>query len=173
MQDFIFALQNFVTTLPDAVQFLGVVVIGLIPFVESHLGSVIGIAAGVPMPLAVLAATLGNVLSVLAFVYAGAKIRSAFRRGRPAPEADGFGGAGEDASGGKPSRVVANMKRFGVPGASLIGPVLLPSQFTSSALVGAGAHRGTVVAWTLVAVVLWGIVSGGAAAGLFNATGLV
>ena len=65
------------------------------------------------------------------------------------------------------------MKRFGVPGASLIGPVLLPSQFTSSALVGAGAHRGTVVAWTLVAVVLWGIVSGGAAAGLFNATGLV
>ena len=56
MQDFIVNLQNFVTGLPEAVQFLGVVAIGLIPFVESHLGSAIGIAAGVPIPLAVLAA---------------------------------------------------------------------------------------------------------------------
>lgn len=164
MQDFIAALQNFVTSMPEAAQFLGVVAIGLIPFVESHLGSVIGVAAGVPMPLAVLAATVGNTLSVLAFVYAGAKIRSFFRRG----------GAGDGQSGSRrASRVKRNMERFGVPGASLIGPALLPSQFTSSALVGAGANRGTVVTWTLVAVVLWGVVSGATAAGLFGAAGIV
>lgn len=167
MQDFIFTLQNFVTSMPEAVQFLGVVIIGLIPFVESHLGSVIGVAAGVPMPLAVLAATVGNTLSVLAFVYAGAKIRAAFRRGRGKPEKR------EGREGRGTSRVKENMERFGVPGASLIGPVLLPSQFTSTALVGAGANRGTVVTWTLVAVVLWGVVSGALAAGLFNAAGIV
>lgn len=164
MQDFIVNLQNFVTGLPEAVQFLGVFLIGLIPFVESHLGSVIGVAAGVPMPLAVLAATVGNTISVLAFVFVGAKVRGAFRRGRA--------GAGEKREGRGRSRVKENMERFGVLGASLIGPVLLPSQFTSTALVGAGAHRGAVVAWTLVAVVLWGVISGGAAAGLFGATGL-
>ena len=65
------------------------------------------------------------------------------------------------------------MARFGVPGASLIGPVLLPTQFTSTALVGAGAKRGTVVTWTVVAVVLWGIVTGGTAAGLFNLAGII
>ncbi|MFD5869106.1 hypothetical protein ACFWGD_10940 [Corynebacterium sp. NPDC060344] len=167
MQDFIATLQNFVATMPDAVQFLGVAVIGLIPFVESHLGSVIGVAAGVPMPLAVLAATVGNTLSVLAFVYAGSTVRAAFRRRRGASEQP------EPGESRGSSRVLDNMKRFGVPGASLIGPVLLPSQFTSSALVGAGAHRGTVVAWTLVAVVVWGVVSGAMAAGLFNAAGIV
>lgn len=165
MQDFIIDLQNFVTSLPEPVQFLGVFLVGLIPFVESHLGSVIGIAAGVPVPLAVLAATAGNVVSVLAFVYVGATVRGAFRRGR-----DGARDARRDRGR---SRVRENMERFGVPGASLIGPVVLPSQFTSTALVGAGARRGTVVAWTLVAVVLWGVVSGGAAAGLFGAAGLI
>lgn len=175
MQDFIVTLQTFVTSLPDAVQFLGVFVIGLIPFVESHLGSVIGIAAGVPAPLAVLAATAGNTLSVLAFVYVGSMVRRAFRRRRPTSDAAQTRAVAESgaAAGGRSSRVVANMKRFGVPGASLIGPVVLPSQFTSVALVGAGANRGTVVAWTLVAVVLWGIVSGGMAAGLFSAAGVV
>ena len=167
MQDFIVNLQNFVTGLPEAVQFLGVVAIGLIPFVESHLGSAIGIAAGVPIPLAVLAAIVGNILSVLAFVYVGTSIRGAFRRGRGTPEKR----EGRESRGS--SRVKENMERFGVPGASLIGPVLLPSQFTSTALVGAGANRGTVVTWTLVAVVLWGVVSGAMAAGLFNAAGIV
>lgn len=167
MQDFIVNLQNFVTGLPEAVQFLGVVAIGLIPFVESHLGSAIGIAAGVPIPLAVLAAIVGNILSVLAFVYVGAKVRGAFRRGRGTPEKR----EGRESRGS--SRVKENMARFGVPGACLIGPVLLPTQFTSTALVGAGAKRGTVVTWTVVAVVLWGIVTGGTAAGLFNLAGII
>ena len=35
------------------------------------------------------------------------------------------------------------------------------------------ANRGAVVTWTLVAVVLWGVVSGAMAAGLFNAAGIV
>ncbi|AKK09107.1 hypothetical protein HCH15_10125 [Corynebacterium testudinoris] len=157
-------LQNFVSSLPDAVQFLGVFLIGFIPFIESHAGSIIGIAAGVPIPVAVLAATLGNVLSVLAFVFVGDQIRRAVRGSRP---------NAASAEGKRASRAVENMKRFGVPGASLIGPALLPSQFTSTALVGAGAKRSTVVAWTLVAVVLWGVFSGAVAAGLFHAVGVV
>lgn len=172
MQTVIANLQQFVTALPEAIQFLGVFLIGLIPFVESHLGSVIGVAAGVPMPVAVLAAVAGNTVSVLGFVYAGSKMRAAFRRGREHEGAASPEAADAARRGRRNERVRENMRRFGVPGASLIGPALLPSQFTSSALVGAGAHRGTVVIWTLVAVVLWGVLSGGVAAGLFGMAGI-
>ena len=45
--------------------------------------------------------------------------------------------------------------RFGVPGASILGPLAIPTQFTAAMLVAAGTPRGWVLLWQAVAIVLW------------------
>lgn len=45
--------------------------------------------------------------------------------------------------------------RSGVPGASILGPLALPTQFTSAVLVSTGVAKGWVLLWQGVAIVLW------------------
>ena len=45
--------------------------------------------------------------------------------------------------------------RFGVPGASILGPLAIPTQFTAAMLVAAGTPRGWVLLWQAVAIVIW------------------
>lgn len=45
--------------------------------------------------------------------------------------------------------------RFGVPGASLLGPIALPTMLTAAFLVGSGIPRRRVIFWQVVAIVLW------------------
>ena len=175
MQNVVATIQSFVLGLPEPVQFLGVAVAGLIPFIESYGASTIGIAAGVPIPLAVTAGIFGNVASVLLVVYGISGIR-----GRVTARRAVTAGAGADPAAtstnrgaGKQSRVVENIRRFGVPGASLLGPLVLPTQLTSAAMVGAGANRTVVAVWTSIAAALWGLAIGLGAAGLFSATGVI
>lgn len=173
MDTFFLTIQDFVLGLPDAVQFLGVAGVGTIPFIESYGAATIGIAAGIPIPVAVIAAILGNIASVLLVVFgiAGLRTRAAGGRGAPGSDDEAAGGSGTDP--GKRGRVAENVRRIGVPGASLLGPVVLPSQFTSAAMVGIGADRTSVAVWTSIAVALWGLVIGLAAAGLFSAAGVI
>lgn len=165
MESLFQTVQEFVFGMPDPVQFLGVTAVGAIPFVESYGASTIGIAAGVPIPLAVAAAITGNLLSVLLVVYGIASIRHRATAGRGDP--------GTEPGDGKRGRIARNVRRFGVPGASLLGPLVLPTQFTSAAMVGAGANRNAVFAWTSVAVVVWGLAIGLASAGLLSVAGLI
>ncbi|CPU66820.1 Uncharacterised protein [Mycobacteroides abscessus] len=50
--------------------------------------------------------------------------------------------------------------RYGVPGVSLLGPLLLPSHVTAAAMVGFGAPRARVFTWGVVAVAAWALVLG-------------
>ena len=170
MENFFLTIQDFVLGLPDAIQFLGVVAVGAIPFIESYGAATIGIAAGIPIPVAVAAAIIGNVASVLLVVFGIAGIRSRATSGRPTGPGRETGARGGD---GKRGKVAATVRRVGVPGASLLGPLVLPSQFTSAAMVGIGADRRAVAAWTSLAVALWGLAIGLAAAGLFSAAGVI
>lgn len=168
MDSFFLTIQDFVLGLPEAIQFLGVAAVGTIPFIESYGAATIGIAAGIPIPVAVIAAIIGNIASVLLVVFGIAGIRNRATGRHDAPV------AGVDETGaGKRGKVAANVRRIGVPGVSLLGPILLPSQFTSAAMVGIGASRTAVAAWTSIAVALWGLAIGLAAAGLFSAAGVI
>lgn len=168
MESFFLTIQDFVLGLPDPVQFLGVAAVGTIPFVESYGAATIGIAAGVTIPLAVLAAIIGNAASVFLVVYGISRVRGAVTSGGDTD------GATEPASAtGRRGRIARIVRRFGVPGASLLGPVVLPSQITSAAMVSFGANRHVVMLWTAIAVALWGVAIGLAAAGLFSAAGVI
>jgi hypothetical protein len=45
--------------------------------------------------------------------------------------------------------------RFGVPGASILGPLAIPTQITSAILVAGGTPKGWILLWQAVAIVFW------------------
>ena len=46
-------------------------------------------------------------------------------------------------------------ERFGVPGVSLLGPLLLPTQFTATMLVATGIGKARVLVWQAIAILGW------------------
>lgn len=47
------------------------------------------------------------------------------------------------------------MVRFGVPGASILAPLALPTMLTAAFFVGSGVPKQWVILWQVVAIVLW------------------
>jgi len=146
----------------DAVwQWLALLVGGAVPFVESYGAAAIGVVVGVPFVVAVAAGVVGNVVSMVAVVTAGDALRRRIRAGREPREPSA-----------RQEKLRRRLDRFGVPGVSLLGQTLLPSQITSGALVAFGADRRQVIVWQVVSIVLWGLAFGGlAAAGLYAVQG--
>lgn len=146
-------LAQFTQSLPEVVQWAGVALVSAIPFVESYLGSAIGVVAGINPVVAVAAAVVGNIVSMLAVVYGADAIRGrVLAKREPVEETP------------RRKRVRRMFDRFGVPGVSLLGQWMLPSQITSGMMVSFGASRNAVVVWQLVSIVLWGIAFGTLAA---------
>lgn len=148
MQD---ALVDFTQSLPLWLQWAGVMLAAAIPFIESYFGTLIGAIAGVPVPIAVLAAVVGNVISMLVFVFlADAGRRKVLaRRGADAET---------DAPSPRRQKVKRMFDRFGVPGVSLLGQTVLPSQITSGMMVSFGANRNAVIFWQVISIIIWAIV---------------
>ena len=144
------SIQNFADSFPDWLQWAGVLLVSAIPFVESYFGAVIGVAIGLHPVVAILVAVIGNVISMLAFVYGAGAIRDKATKNKD-----------KDA---EPSQKRQRLKRmfdkFGVPGVSLLGQTLLPSQITSMAMVGFGANRNIVAFWQVISIILWGVLFG-------------
>jgi hypothetical protein len=60
------------------------------------------------------------------------------------------------------------LDRFGVPGASLLAPLALPTHFTAATLIAAGVSTGRVIFWQAVAIVFWAALVTAAALGLLT-----
>ncbi|MEV7649193.1 hypothetical protein [Arthrobacter sp. NPDC089319] len=143
------ALQDFTASLPTVLQWVGVVLAAAIPFVESYFGSVIGVLAGINPLIAVVAAIVGNVVSMLVFVLSAhnmrAKVVSSKEAREPSPRRE---------------KLRKQFDKYGVAGVSLLGQTILPSQITSAAMVSFGASRNAVILWQIVSITLWGAAFG-------------
>lgn len=164
-------LQSMLAQVPELVQPLIIALAGAIPFVEGELASTLGVWAGLNPFVAFFAAAIGNFLCVLGVVVVSSRAREAVvaRRARNASatvDASGAGGVAVleevelDEFNAKPEskgrqRFKKFLVRFGVPGASILGPLALPTQFTSAMLVASGVNKGWVLLWQAVAIVLW------------------
>ncbi|MGC2939463.1 MULTISPECIES: hypothetical protein [unclassified Brevibacterium] len=142
------SIQNFAASFPDWLQWVGVMLASAIPFVESYFGAVIGVAIGLHPVIAILVAVIGNVVSMLIFVYGAGAIRDKATKNKEVEEKP------------KRQRLKRMFDKFGVPGVSLLGQTLLPSQITSSAMVGFGANRNVVALWQVISIILWGVLFG-------------
>ncbi|GAA4508599.1 hypothetical protein [Brevibacterium yomogidense] len=165
-------LFTFAESFPTALQWLAVMLIGAIPFVESYGGAVLGVLTGVPAPVAILAAIIGNVAAMALTVWIAGAVREkavAKRRARASVPSDAtirVDAAGEpgDADQAAPSKGKQRLRRmfdrYGVPGVSILGQSVLPSHITAPTLVGFGASRGSVIVWQTVGIIAWGVLFG-------------
>ncbi|GGR24564.1 hypothetical protein GCM10010196_18000 [Agromyces mediolanus] len=148
--DMIDALQDFAGSLPAYLQWLGVMLVAAIPFVESYFGSVVGVLIGLPPAVAIGVAVIGNVVSMLVFVLTAHGVRSKVVAGKQqAPE-----------ESPRREKLRRAFDKYGVAGVSIVGQTILPSQITSAAMVSFGASRNAVIFWQIVSIVLWGVVFG-------------
>ncbi|MFW7415089.1 hypothetical protein [Demequina sp. SO4-18] len=148
-------LQDFATSFPAWAQWFAIALISAIPFVESYGGSIVGVLMGLHPAIAIAAAVVGNVVSMLAVVFGAHAVR---RRT-----------VGDEQLSPRRARLRTMFDRYGVPGVSLLGQTVLPSQITSGAMVGFGASRTAVAWWQVLSIIAWGVASGLLAAGLIGA----
>lgn len=171
-------IQEWVAQVPELVQPLIVALAGAIPFIEGEGAATIGIVGGINPVIAAIAAIIGNFLCVTAVVLLTARARSAVTsRTRARAEAStvpatAVGGdpnfpsapqapanapaAGETGrTSARQQKFQRAFERYGVPGVSLLGPLLLPTQFTASMLAAAGIAKARILLWQGVAIVAW------------------
>lgn len=140
-------LQQFVEATHPIWQWLVLMVVSAIPFVESYFGSALGVVAGVNPVIAIVASIIGNALSMLLLVTFGEKIRK-WRKADEKPD-------------GKRTQKIKNLfNKYGVIGVSLLGQTFLPSQITSMAMVTFGAPKKKVIFWQVISIILWGVTFG-------------
>lgn len=163
VEELIRNFQELVAQVPELVQPFVVMLAAAVPFIEGEVASLIGVLGGVHPIVAGLAAAGGNFLCVLVVVLLSSQARGAVIRSRSrasvATEGSDTAVAVETITDKPESKGRQRFKkwlvRFGVPGASILGPLAIPTQFTSALLVAGGTPRGWVLLWQGVAIVLW------------------
>lgn len=163
IQDLVANFQSLVGQVPELVQPFVVMLAATIPFIEGEGAAPIGVIGGIPPIVAGIAAAIGNFVAVLVVVLVSSRARVAVvarvgAGGVPVDETVETVGTGKPESKGR-QRFKRWLVRFGVPGASLLAPLAIPSHFTAAMLVAAGIPRARVLLWQAIAIVAWTILT--------------
>lgn len=146
VSDLVLGFQGLVSDVPEFVQPLIVALAGAVPFIEGEGAAAIGIIGGIHPVVAAIAGAVGNLICVAIVVLATSRVRTAVttRRGPAAKPPTA-----------RREKFEKAYHRYGTPGVSLLGPLLLPTQFTAAALTSTGVPPLRVIAWQAAAIVLW------------------
>ncbi|MBG6053995.1 hypothetical protein IWX81_000385 [Salinibacterium sp. CAN_S4] len=178
-------LRSLIEQVPDILQPVIVAVAGAIPYIEGEGAAAFGIIAGINPVVAAIAGATGNILCVLGVVFLGSLIRGSVVTRRaakpalvaagghelPAVEPDSLDAKPNGRSKGR-ARLRRWMVRFGVPGASILAPLALPTMLTAAFFVSTGVPKGWVMLWQIVAIVLWTSAIAIVASGILGLLGL-
>ncbi len=167
IEQLVTSFQEVVAQVPEILQPFIVLLAAAVPVIEGEGGTVVGILGGIHPVLAGVAAATGNFLSVLAVVTVTSRARTAVVDRRLVAVGAGTGEGRHTAPDAAPETAAVQPEskgrrrfkrwvvRFGVPGASILGPLAVPTQVTSAILVGSGTPRRWVLLWQAVAIVIW------------------
>lgn len=160
--------QNLVAQVPELVQPLIVALAGAVPFIEGEGAAAIGILGGINPVIAAISGIVGNFVcvAVLVFLSSGARTaivnrRNAKLQARESVLVTEGGAAGADAAASaipespRKTKFLRALDKYGVPGVSLLGPLLLPTQFTATMLASVGVARARILFWQGLAIVGW------------------
>lgn len=159
MNDAVTWLEVLLNDIHPAGQFLAVGLIAIVPFLESYVGAMVGTMAGLPVPLALGAAIVGNLLALLIAVELGSRLSARLATTR------------SDRRTERHQKIVDRVDRWGVPAASLIGPLVMAISVTAFAMAAMGLNRRQVVLWQTVSIVAWGALFAAFGAGIFAMLG--
>ncbi|MFS0712782.1 small multidrug efflux protein [Microbacterium sp. 2P01SA-2] len=146
LADLIVGFQDLVARMPDILQPVIVALAGAVPFIEGEGAAGIGIIGGIHPVVAALSGAIGNFVCVAVVVLVAARVRTAVTT---------RGGAPEKPKSARSEKFQKAYHRYGTPGVSLLGPLLLPTQFTAAALTATGVPPRTVLLWQGAAIVMW------------------
>lgn len=176
--------QNLVAQVPDLVQPLIVALAAAVPFIEGEGAVAIGIIGGIHPLVAALAAIFGNFLCVAILVLASSSARQAIVTSRNRKRELALAGGGEivaedvledstdsERKKARKAKFLRALERYGVPGVSLLGPLLLPTQFTATMLAAVGVNKARILFWQGVAIVGWTTIITVILVGLLTAAG--
>lgn len=146
ISDLVLGFQGLVADVPDLVQPVIVALAGAVPFIEGEGAAAIGIIGGINPVVAAVAGAVGNLICVAIVVLVTSRVRTAVTTRRGAPEKP---------VAARRQKFERAYHRYGTPGVSLLGPLLLPTQFTAAALTSTGVSPARVIAWQAAAIVMW------------------
>lgn len=187
--DLIGIFRDLFAQVPELLQPLVIAAAGAIPFVEGEGAAAIGIIGGLHPVIAIITGIVGNFACVAILVWTSASARDAVvsrhreRRSRRAEQDDDWlAGAGEavaddpvvdlavgltetredvdERKARRRTKFKQAFERYGVPGVSLLGPLLLPTQFTAVMLAASGVSRVRILFWQALAIIGWSVLVG-------------
>jgi hypothetical protein len=177
-------LQDLVAKVPELLQPVIVAAAGAIPFIEGEGGVAIGIIGGIHPVVAAVAAAVGNFLCVAALVLLSSGARNAVvtrHRAKAAARAGAADGGetvlmaapAEDGSRSatRKAKFQRAYERYGVPGVSLLGPLLLPTHFTATMLAASGVGKTRILIWQALAIIAWTTLTALIISGVLGAVG--
>lgn len=147
----------WVDQLPSILQFSLIFVVGVIPFLESYVGGLLGVLLGLPWPFALVAAVAGNAVALLVAVSAGTWVVERRERRQEKRERTQ-----------RQQKILDRVNKYGIPIASLIAPTLLAISLTAFIMVIAGLDKTKVLIWNIVAAAAWGATFTALGVGLFE-----
>lgn len=169
--DLISTFQDLVAQVPALLQPAIIALAGAVPFIEGEGAAAIGIIGGIHPAVAAIAGAVGNFVCVALLVLVSAGARGAVvsqRRARAAARlgdgsvsddlrapASASTAAGPGVTSARAAKFQRAFERYGLPGVSLLGPLLLPTHFTATLLAASGVAKGRILIWQAVAIVVW------------------
>ncbi len=137
---------------------LGIFIAGAIPWFEAIAVVPSGIIFGLDPVATVVAAVVGNAITIFAFSYAGSSIRSWLIRRREAR-----GKAGESP---KFAKALSAFDKYGVYGMAALGPIIIGTQFAAAASVAAGVKPFRAAMLVTISMIIWATGIAGVMVGL-------
>ena len=129
--------------------YFGIFLAGAIPWFEAIGVVPVGILFGLDPVLTVIAASVGNIITIAIFAYAGDRIRNwVIDRRRK---------KGIEPKAGRYEKAQSAFDKYGIFGMAALGPILIGTQFAAAASVAAGVRPLKVTLLISIAMVLWAI----------------
>ena len=145
--------EQFLQQLQDSnpmLQFLGVMLVAMVPFIEGYFAVPAGIAIGFSAVLTIAAAIVGNWISVIVVILASDRVKQ-WLQGRKKSKSS------EEKQNKRLERGQKLFHKYGVPGVSLLGPLLVGDHIAALVCIASGAPRKSVIIWQTVAIVVWAV----------------
>jgi hypothetical protein len=133
----------------ESLGLVGIFIAGAIPWMEAIAVIPTGIVIGLDPVLTVIAAVIGNAITIFVFAFLGSEIRAWILRRRASK--------GKSTTSPKLERAQRAFERYGVYGLALLGPIFIGTQFAALVSVAAGVKPLRVALLITASMCVWAI----------------